>query len=535
MNRALLERKVLIKREIERRRSLKASEDYTVYGIYSSEGDHLRSWQDSTGNQNYIQVDKAPTVMVMEKLEPFVLKRKRYKVVYGGRGSGKSETIGGILSSQAKDYKFKTCCFREYQNSIEDSVHALLAGKVESLNLHGFTIKSKTIEHENNAEFKFRGLARNPEGIKSMYGFQRFWGEEAQATSANSLRLLTPTLRIEGSEIWMSLNPMSSADPISQQFLKPFEKDLLNQGYYEDDLHIIIKMNYCDNPWFPAVLEQDRLKDKKILPSALYNHVWDGDYNDSVENSLIDTDWFDACIDAHEKLGFKAVGARFAAHDPSDTGPDDKGYADRHGSVVEYVEARDTGTINEGGDWATGLAIQRDADKYTWDCDGMGVGLARQTDMALEGKKMSVAMFKGSESPDNPEAIYSPVAISGIQGQKKNKEVFKNKRAQYYVALRDRCYNTYRAVKFGDYYDPEKMISFSSEVDCIPQLRSELCRIPIKPNPNGMIQLYTKQEMKRRFDLPSPNLADSVMMLMRNHVKLSTTPYIPKPLKKMGR
>jgi len=220
MDRSTLQRKVLIKREIARRRA----EALTVYGIYSADKELLRCWQDSTGDQDYIQVDKKPTVMVMEKLEPFILKKKRYKVVYGGRGSGKSETIGGILSSQAKDYKFKTCCFREYQNSIEDSVHALLVGKISQLNLQGFDPKTQTIDHENGAKFRFRGLARNPDGVKSMYGFNRFWGEEAQSTSANSLRLLTPTLRIEGSEIWMSLNPMSSADPISLQFLKPFEK-----------------------------------------------------------------------------------------------------------------------------------------------------------------------------------------------------------------------------------------------------------------------------------------------------------------------
>lgn len=531
MTRKELQRKVAIKREIEKRRA----EGFAIYGIYSNAGELIRCWQDSDGKRNYKLVDGEPTVKIMEKLEPFLLKNKRYKIVYGGRGSGKSETIGGLLSTQAKDYSFKTCCFREYQNSIEDSVHALLSGKITQLNLPNFTVKTQTIEHKNGAEFKFRGLARNPEGVKSMFGFERFWGEEAQTTSAKSLRLLTPTLRIEGSEIWMSLNPMSSADAISQQFLKPFEKDLLNNGYYEDDLHLIIRMNYSDNPWFPDVLEQDRLKDKKNMPSALYNHVWEGDYNDSIENSLIDTDWFDLCVDAHKKLGFQPLGMRYAAHDPSDTGPDDKGFAMRHGSVVDFVKSMDTGTIHEGGDWATSYVIQRRADCYTWDCDGMGVGLSRQTDLALEGKKINTTMFKGSESPDHPDAIYNPVAISGISGQVTNKQVFKNKRAQYYCAIRDRCYKTYRAIKHGEYYDPEELISFDSSIDCLPQLRSELCRIPLKPNPNGLIQLYTKEEMKSKFNIPSPNLADSIMMLMRNHVRISAKPYIPKPLKTMGR
>jgi len=534
MDRKALERKVLIKRELQRRKRERASNEFTVYGIYSKTGELLRCWQDQTGKRDFKLVDKEPTCFVMEKLEPLILEKCRVKLVFGGRGSGKSETVGGILVSQAKDYKQKTCCFREYQNSIEDSVHALLKGKINQLGLLDFNPGNTNIEHRNGSEFKFRGLSRNPDGIKSMFGFKRFWGEEAQATSQNSLTLLTPTLREEGSEIWFTMNRMSSEDPICQKYIKPFEKELLKNGIYKDDMHLIIEINHDDNPWFPKTLDQERRRDKVNMPPALYRHVWEGDYNDSVENALIEAEWFDACIDAHKKLGFKPIGARFASHDPSDTGPDDKGFALRHGSVIEIVDTSSVGTINQGGDWATGKAIQLRADRYTWDCDGMGVGLARQTDKAFEGKSIDVSMFKGSEAPDNPDAIYNPVAISGIKGQKTNKEVFKNKRAQYYVSLRDRVYNTYRAVIHGEYHDPEELISFSSEIEILSQLRAELCRIPLKPNANGLIQLYTKDEMRRLFNIPSPNAGDSVMMLMRNHVTISAKPYIPRPVQVMG-
>lgn len=43
------------------------------------------------------------------------------------------------------------------------------------------------------------------------------------------------------------------------------------------------------------------------------------------------------------------------------------------------------------------------------------------------------------------------------------------------------------------------------------KLRAEICRIPLKPNGNGFIQIMTKEEMKK-LGVPSPNMADSVMM-----------------------
>jgi phage terminase large subunit len=90
--------------------------------------------------------------------------------------------------------------------------------------------------------------------------------------------------------------------------------------------------------------------------------------------------------------------------------------------------------------------------------------------------------------------------------------------------LRDRFYSTFRAVN-GEYIDPDELISISSGINCIAQLRAEVCRIPKKPNGSGLIQIMTKQEMKAKFDIDSPNLADSIMQSMyipdmTEHVKL---------------
>tara|TARA_B000000475_G_scaffold272078_1_gene271804 strand:- start:2419 stop:3843 length:1425 start_codon:yes stop_codon:yes gene_type:complete len=452
-----------------------------------------------------------PTMMIPPKLLPMVETPKRFKVAIGGRGSGKSMTFADCCLMAAQTQGIKTACFREFQSSIDDSVLAILADEIDRLNLQGFEIYNNQILYEGVPAFKFRGLARNTDGVKSMHGFERFWVEESQTISFNSLKALTPTLRIADSEIWFSGNPRSSVDPFSQRFIKPYEKELRRDGYYEDDLHLIVWINHDDNELFPEVLEQERVHDKKTMPTALYRHIWEGEYHDEVEDSIIPVDWFDNAIDAHEKLGIKQEGAIIASHDPSDEGGDSKGFAVRHGNVILDVSEKLTGDAAEGMDWAIDKALKANADYFVWDADGLGVSLKRQVDNALTDKKIEYVMFKGSESVEEAE---KPYTAGGKTKNKTNKETFFNKRAQYWWRLRDRFEATNRAIK-GEYIDPDELISLSSKIENIDQLRAEVCRIPLKRNNMGKIQIMSKVDMaKKPYELPSPNMGDSLMMAM---------------------
>ena len=449
-----------------------------------------------------------PDVRIPEKLEPFLTKKKRYKVAIGGRGSAKSMTFGILALMSAQTQGIKTMCFREYQNSIDDSVYALLVEQIRELELEGFDPQASKILYNGEDAFKFRGLARNPEGVKSSQGFSRFWIEEAQTISSESLKNLAPTLRKEGSELWFSANPRSSADPFSQRFIKPFEKQIYRDGYYEDDQHLIVLVNHSDNPFLPSVLEEERLNDKAIMERALYEHVWEGRFYDEVQGSIIPVDWYDAAIDAHLKLGFKAEGAVIASFDPSDLGPDSKGYALRHGSVILDVCEKTDGDIAEGTEWALNKSIDAKADWFVWDADGMGVAIKPQVKSALEGKKMSYFMFKGSETVERDGEIYR----DDTGKTRTNRDAFYNKRSQYYRRLRDKFYNTYRAVKKGEYVNPDELISLSSNIKCIDELRSEVCRIPKKPTASGKFQVMSKLDMaKKPYEIPSPNMADALM------------------------
>jgi phage terminase large subunit len=451
---------------------------------------------------------------IPEKLLPFLTTKKRFKVAFGGRGACKSQSFADMLIMKSQVEGAKVGCFREYQNAIEDSVHALLVGEIERMKAPGYECGKTHIDNISGGGFRFKGLSRSAGSVKSMYGFKYFWVEEAQFLSKESLKLLTPTLREEDSECWFSLNTMSSADPISQRFIEPYREQLDRDGFYEDDLHLIIKINYTDNPWFPSNLEQERVHDFDTLPRAEYDHIWLGAYNDTVEGSIIAAEWFDAAVDAHIKLGFKPQGAKIVSFDPSDEGTDDKGLAVRHGSVVTDVDLMSNGDAADGMDWALEKALTENADLFLWDCDGLGVSLKRQVSDSLNSKHTKWSMFKGSEGVDRPEEIYEDTGKTAQENRKTNQEIFKNKRAQYYWAMRDRFFNTYRAVVKGEYINPDKTISISSDIKCLVALKSEVCRVPKKHNANGMIQIMSKPDMKR-LKIKSPNLSDALMMGMR--------------------
>ncbi|MGL5280627.1 MAG: PBSX family phage terminase large subunit [Plesiomonas shigelloides] len=516
----------------------------TVFGIVDMNLNVIRRW--TRKGHEFVACDSVPDVLVPERLEPLLLKRKKYKVIYGGRGGAKSITAMDILAAEAKDFGSSVMCFREVQKSLKESVFKGLNGEIRRLGFEGFrSIESQgEIRHSNGALFSFWGLNTNLSNMKSLYGYKRFWTEEAETISQESLDTMGPTLRgIDDAEMWFTFNPRSSENPISKAFLMPFMDSLLRDGYYEDEYHLVIKIGYEHNPWFMNdkalrdELEKDRQKVKMgHMKQSKFDWIWNGYFNDDIDDAIIPADWFDACIDAHVKLGFKPKGQVVVSHDPSDTGPDPKGLCVRHGSVILDVMENEAGDANAGCDWATSYAIDKNADVFIWDCDGMGVALNRQVNESLSGKHMDMVMFKGSESPEFPTQIYQGEKSETSQA-KRNEDVFKNRRAQYYWWLRDRMYATYRAVSLGEYIDPDDMISFSSTITHLSKLRAELCRIPRVYNGVGTIQIMTKADMKSKLKIPSPNLADAVMMSMTKHVRMNNNQarYIPRPISPVRR
>lgn len=491
-------------------------------------------------NGEWVETDKEPKVYLPAKLEAVLKSKKRFIVVYGGRGSGKSVGVGDIEIIEVHDHRAKVFFLREYQTSIKDSVHSLIKEEIKRLEFIDFDALDNSIRFRGEDSFRFAGLARNVDSIKSSHGFQKYVVEEAQFLSEDSLKALTPTARkkpvaglptqleevVEDNNVSITFiaNPMSSADPFSKRFITPFKKELDKYGIYEDELHLIVKMNYNDNPWFgQSGLEEERAWDYDHLPRAAYDHIWGGEFNDEVEDSIILAEWFDACIDAHKKIqGWEPRGVKVVAHDPADQGEDPQGLAARHGTIVTHADENDKHDINEGCDWATDHAVEFGADHYIYDSTGLGLGLRRQVNDNLTGKKMAIHEFNGASEVLRPNQEYQkPEAEKKNPEEEKaktNKQTFKNLRSQTYWNVRDRMFNTYLAIEKGAYTDPDDMLSLSSDIPYLDKLRSELCRIPSKPNGSGLKQIMTKPEM-RKLKIKSPNMGDCVMMLFGFEIK----------------
>lgn len=460
---------------------------------------------------------------INSKFKKLVTKHKPIKIIIGGRGSGKSIAVCDIMTGLKMNIEGENIlCLREYQNTIEDSIHSEMKQSVDvRIGLSGWLLQNSTIIATNGAKTTYKGANRDPNSVKSMTGYKYAIFEEAQTASKESLEKLIPTiLREPGRECWFIANPQSSGDPFSQRFIIPFMKYLERDGYYEDDLHMIIVVNWRDNPWWNEAQEKIRKYDYDTMPRALYDHIWEGKFNDTVENSIIMPEWFDAAIDAHLdpklKAAFEPHGAVIASHDPFDDGGDAGGFAVRHGSIIKEVRSKTTGEIDEVCDWATDLARKADADWFVWDGDGMGTGLKRQVSDAFKGTSTKYHMFRGSlsgKAQDNALSIYNPMSgDDAISKPKTYADAFKNNRAQYYVELARRFHNVYKCRIKGKYMDPEDMISLNSEgIDDMVSLRSQLCRIPRKPNSQGLEQIMSKEEMKS-LKISSPNEGDSVMM-----------------------
>lgn len=463
-----------------------------------------------------------------EKLHKLFTTPKRLKIVVGGRGSCKSTAVADYVLAMMSQGQL-WCCAREFQNSLDESVHRTIEDEIERLGLSGFESSKSDIKHSSGGRNFYRGLSRNITSLKStLSGVDGLWIEEGEDLSANTLRVLTASVRLNAKdterkirgedikmpEIWVTMNRGSRADPVSEKWLERAESTVERQGWYEDDMMIVVEVNYPDVPkeWFEASgLEVERLDDFNNMSRAGYDSKWLGKYLDEVDDSIIMQEWFDAAIDAHEKLGFKPRGAIVTAFDPSDGG-DSAGYVTRHGSVITEADERIGWEVNDSTDWALEEARRLGTDVFVWDGDGMGAPLRAQIANTLEGTKTEFQMFKGSYAVENPTEVYMGSNSNTIHNSVTNEKHFKNRRAQYYGRLADKFYATYRAVEHGEYHDPDTLISISSEIKLLSKLRTELCRIPRKRNNNGFFQIMTKEDMKRIHGIPSPALADSAMM-----------------------
>lgn len=211
---------------------------------------------------------------MIETAEVFgpLLQPSRYKAAHGGRGSGKSHFFAGnLVEEHYRNPGMRSVCIREVQKSLKESAKKLIEDKIAEYGLgpaQGFECLKDETRTPGGGLIIYQGMQdHTAESIKSLEGFDRAWVEEAQTLSATSLKLLRPTIRKAGSELWFSWNPRRKIDPVDQMFRKGDPPT----G------SIVVQANWRDNPWFPEELKQEREDCLRDDPDQ-YDHIWEGGY-----------------------------------------------------------------------------------------------------------------------------------------------------------------------------------------------------------------------------------------------------------------
>ena len=205
----------------------------------------------------------------------FEPKNSRYRVLYGGRGAGKSHSVARALLCKGVLDTIRVLCAREFQTSIKDSVHKLLVDQIYEMKIEAhYDITQTSIKGKNGTEFIFAGIKNNINGLKSIEGIDYCWIEEANNVTSHSWSVLIPTIRKENSEIWVTFNPELPTDETYKRFV-----------ISPPDNAVVQKVNWSDNPWFPEVLDLER-QSLKNRDFEEYQNVWEGFTRSTIDGAV---------------------------------------------------------------------------------------------------------------------------------------------------------------------------------------------------------------------------------------------------------
>lgn len=190
----------------------------------------------------------------------------RHIVYHGGRSSAKSTTVALSLLIKGMSKKVRILCVREIQKSIKESVHQLMADLIDKYGLSSWEVTNEEIRNKKTgSNIIFKGLHNNIQSIKSLEGIDICWVEEAQSVSTESIDVLVPTIRTEGSYLIWTFNQLTEEDPVVTRIVKP-----------KDDRTYVRKVNSDE---VEALLSKEIIAEREKMRNdnpELFEHVWLG-------------------------------------------------------------------------------------------------------------------------------------------------------------------------------------------------------------------------------------------------------------------
>lgn len=424
--------------------------------------------------------------------------RVRFRILYGGRDSSKSWDAAARAAWLAHQGNLRFLCTRMFQNRIRDSVYETIKKQAERFGWDKhFEFQNTGIYTDTGSEFLFYGLSRNIKEVKSLEGIDVLWIEEGQSLTEDMWDILEPTIRKDGSEIWIVFNPHLQQDFIWQEFVVDPPKNAL-----------VRKINYNENPFLSETSLQTIQRRKKEDYDS-YEHIYLGVPKEDDEAVIIKRKWIEAAVDAHKKLGVSVSGSKKLGYDPADG--NEEGTADNNAIAARYgILVQDTEEWKAGEDElmkSTKRAYNRAANGYSivYDPIGVGAGVGSKTNELNEERGLSIShsSFNAGGSVIDPDKEYKDTGI-------KNKDYFSNLKAQAWWLLADRFRNTYNAIERNESHDGN-IISISSDCNNLEKLIAELSAPKRDYDYSGRLKVEKKADMLKR-GIKSPNLADSVVM-----------------------
>ena len=404
---------------------------------------------------------------IPDKLLPIcdaeVFNKYRYFIIKGGRGGGKSQSIGRFVLFLCEKYNLRTVCGRETQNSISESVYSLLADLVREYQLNFETQASKISSRITESAVNFRGFREQGAfNIQGMEGIDLLWIDEAQALTKQTLDVLIPTIRKENAKVIFTMNPHVHNDPVITMLSK------------RDDC-LVIEINYDENPFCPAALKKEAEECRKLNEKD-YQHIWMGKPLDQSEDALFSLEDFEIGRKMAHILA-PGYGIRVAGFDIARYG-DDKcaAFIFQQMGALHWEEVFCDEWEKKDLNWTTGRILDicntQGVDMAAIDIDGLGSG---PFDTLNKGRGLDY--FIGFR---NPSISYQ-----------ENKD-FGNTRTLNAYKFKDAIVKGHRHVKSKNAVD-------------------EMLTIKYTFDHNQRRILVSKDKMKKD-GFKSPNLADALIM-----------------------
>ena len=413
--------------------------------------------------------------------------RARNRVLYGGRASTKSWEFAGRSAQIGQEFKTRFLCVRRYQNKIKDSVYTLIKNQIANFKFTGYNVMANEIKHVNGTDFTFYGIQHNTDEIKSFEGADVLWIEEAHNLTKEQWEILEPTIRKEGSEVWISFNPDLITDFIYQHFIVHPPRNT-----------VVRLVNYPDNPFLSKTL-LDTIEEMKEQDFDQWQHVYMGVPRNNDDEAIIKRSWVESAIDAHLNLDIDISGARNVGYDVADSGADKNAIAQFNGGICEYIEEwkAEEDELDKSAMRAWSFVHEG---KMVYDSIGVGAGVGV---ILKNAGKTDYHKFNAGDAVFNPDYEYAPKIT--------NKSKFENLKAQAWRDVADRLRNTFNAINKGMVYNASDLISISSDIKEIEALKTELCSPHKDYSKRGLDMVETKKALSKR-GIASPNKADAFIM-----------------------